>query len=464
MPIVPVVRFWSTDESIGLDELVRALKGQSSRYRRVMVPAADRAAIAAALGIRIADSVRGGNPAAIERAVKHGALGLIRGADLPFSVRALAIDGRSLFGNGRIDTLARWPLTIQVSVPPDQVWDQVKTWTLVAGGDSMTDRGIYERVVNRHRGLDYPFAGGRVRVTGHYCCGPRVQGWPAYEVPSYRSLGDRGVVRALVRDADVAIANHESPTPRNWVFHLHSTVFSGDPALTEIFTRAGIDWFSLANNHVRDFGTDGIMDTRRTMDRWGIAYTGAGENVDQAGRISYRRVKGVRVALIACSAITGNWASRTSGGALPCKDRYVLPRIREADRKADVVIVFPHWGVEYKSNPLRSQRRYANRWQKAGADLVIGAHSHVAGAIEQKGRTPVFYSLGNFIFDQNFRTSTMESVLLEATFHGDRLVQLRLHPFLTHDQAQPNLLDPRTDDGRAVLRTIRRASNDWLDW
>ena len=149
---------------------------------------------------------------------------------------------------------------------------------------------------------------------------------------------------------------------------------------------------------------------------------------------------------------------------MPCKDKYVLPAIKQARKKADIVIVFAHWGVEYNHHPMKSQRQSAAALAKAGATLVLGAHSHVAGAIGQFGDTTVLYSLGNFIFDQNFRTDTMESVLAELTWQGDRLVQLRLHPILTIDQAQPNLLDPATDDGRALLKTIRSASRKLVDW
>jgi poly-gamma-glutamate synthesis protein (capsule biosynthesis protein) len=103
-------------------------------------------------------------------------------------------------------------------------------------------------------------------------------------------------------------------------------------------------------------------------------------------------------------------------------------------------------------------------WIEAGADLVIGSGTHVVGSIEQIDNGLVLYSLGNFMFDMNWATYVMESVMPEMTFEGDRLVQVRLHPLLLHDQAQLNLLNPRTDDGKAIMQTIRRASKDWLDW
>ena len=151
-------------------------------------------------------------------------------------------------------------------------------------------------------------------------------------------------------------------------------------------------------------------------------------------------------------------------GATPCNDRYIVKDIKRAAREADLVIVFPHWGVEYTRQPLPSMRKHAARWVKAGADLILGAHSHVAGAIEDIEGIPVLYSLGNLIFDQHWSTDTMESALLEATFAGPRLLSLRLHPYIVHATSQPNLLEPASAEGRRLLRAIRSASADWLDW
>jgi hypothetical protein len=462
MPIVPVIGFWATETAITRDDLVAALRGQGGGYDRVLVPSADRDAIAEALGITIAPSVESAEPAAIERAIKRGGvLGLVRASDVTYRMRTLGIGGDTLFGNDRLRNVDNWPLIATVSGPAGSAWDQKATWTLVAGGDSFTDRGIYERVVNRKKGIDFPFDGGTARVTGHYCCGPFVT--PGHPVPSYELSGPKGIVRAMTKDADLAIANHESPIPNNWAFHLHGFLFSGDPALTEIFTRAGIDWMSLANNHIKDYGTSGIVDTRKNLDKWGIKYAGAGKDLRQAREYSVLEVKGVRVAIIPCVGVgAAAYASKNSGGGTPCKNRFLLPDIREASGRADFVIVFPHWGVEYDRDPTGSQRQLAADWVEAGADLVLGAHSHVAGAIEEIDGSPVFYSMGNFIFDQNWATYTMESFLLEATFQGDRIVQVRLHPFLSHDQAQPNFLDPAKDDGKALMKAVRQAS--FIDW
>ena len=97
-----------------------------------------------------------------------------------------------LFGNDRVRNGRRLAATAAQCGPGGERGTSRRTWTLVAGGDSFTDRGIYERVVNRNKGVDYPFDGGTARVTGHHCCGPFVDGYP---VPSYELSGPKGIVR-----------------------------------------------------------------------------------------------------------------------------------------------------------------------------------------------------------------------------------------------------------------------------
>jgi len=222
---------------------------------------------------------------------------------------------------------------------------------------------------------------------------------------------------------------------------------------------------SLANNHIKDYGAEGIADTRRILRQHGLAFGGAGEDLEQARRVRSLEIGETSVALIGCVGVArAAWAGPETSGGTPCLDRYLVPDIKAAVRRGDVVVIVPHWGVEYTRQPLPSMRRHAARWVKAGAHLILGGHSHVAGAIEEIEGSPVLYSLGNLIFDQQWSTDTMESALVETTFLGDRLVALSLHPYLIHATSQPNLLDPASGEGRRLLRQVRVASADWLDW
>lgn len=477
LPIVAVAGFWSKAVGISRRDARSALEsGKARGYTRVVVEDGIRDALADALSIKVHADVKTRDVAGVEVAVARGALGFLAAPDIRPRVRALRMNGASLFGNDRVRRNSQWPLTVRVASPAvadptpgvtsavlaDEAWSQERTWVLVAAGDSFTDRGVYDNVVRKGKGVDFPFDGGTARVTGHGCCDPVFND---NVVPRYVLTGNKGVVRDLFKKAELAITNHEAPVTDGWAFHASGTRFSGKPELTKIFTRAGIDWVSLANNHIKDYGSDGIKDTRRILKKHGIGFGGAGKNLAQARRVSYLDVDEATVAIIPCVGVGhAAWAGPGASGGTPCLDRYLVPDIKKASRRADFVIVFPHWGVEYTRKPLPSMRKHAARWAKAGADLILGAHSHVAGAIEDIDGAPVLYSMGNLIFDQHWSTNTMESFLVEATFHGGCLVQLQLHPYIVHSQAQPNLLDASSGEGRRLLREVKAASRSWLDW
>ena len=464
MPIVPVARFWSKAEKLRLGRVVTALEtGEAPGFKAVMVEKGIADALAAELGIELHADVKRGDPARIERALSNGALGLIAASDVTPSMRMLALDGHSLTGNERLEKIDKWPLALSMELPEGDGWDQKKTWVLVAGGDSFTDRGVYDTVVRKGKGADYPFDGGTARVTGHGCCDPVFND---NIVPRYVLTGNKGLVRKLFKNAELAIANHEQPVTESAAFHTSGTRFSGKPALTKIFTSGGIDFLSLANNHIGDYGSAGIKDTRRILRKHDIAFGGAGKDLEQARKVTYLDADGTRVAIIPCLDIVKvYWAGPDKAGATPCRDQYIVKDIKQAKRDggADVVIVFPHWGVEYTRQPLPAMRKHAARWVKAGADLVLGGHSHVAGAIEEIDGTPVLYSLGNLIFDQHWSTNTMESALLEATFHGGQLVEMRLRPYIIHGTSQPNSARPRQGRGAPAAsspcRRHRRAGS-----
>jgi hypothetical protein len=459
VPIVPVVRFWATETSITRAELVSALQGRSSRYRDVLVPAPDRARIGASLNTTLAASVRSGTVSQIRSAVRRGALGLLRVSDVTPAVRVLAVDGVALFGTKRAARLDGWPLLVSATGVAPELVDPGRTWTIVAAGDILLDRGVARQVKVLGKGVDFPFDGGSAEITGYRCC----SGF-GYRVPTYRRTGDSGAVRDLLTSADVAMANLESPVDDEFRYHTSGTVFSGDPKLLDGVQRAGIDFASLGNNHIRDAGTDGVLETIAELRRRGIRYAGADRGVAAARRPAQFETHGVKIAVISCDAIASSYWTTSSSrtGSRSC-GRDMETDIRAAKRQANIVIVYPHWGVEYRAQPTTQQRNWAEQWIAAGADLVIGNHAHWAGAVEQIDGKLVFYALGNFVFDQMWREQTMEGLILELTFQGRELKQAWLHPTLIIDQAQPNFMDP-ADDGRRVIDQVRAASQGLLPY
>jgi poly-gamma-glutamate synthesis protein (capsule biosynthesis protein) len=454
MPFVPVVSFWSTSTSIQMSDLLAALRGDRTRFSQVIVPAEDAAAIGTAIGGQLdADT---GSVADINAAVKNGALGLLRATDVTPAVRALGIGGVNLFGNARVAATTDWPLLLPVD--SGQPWQQQKSWTIVAAGDIMLDRGVAEQTTILGKGGDYLFDGGTAQITRIRCCS-----YFGYDYPVIQKTGNGGAVRQLLSGADIAMANLETAVLVNAPYHTGGLTFTSDASLLPSLARAGLDWMSNANNHSRNAGARGILTAISELEKNGIAHSGAGADPVAAGAPAYLEANGVRVAIIACDAIAPSYqAAPGKVGTNNCKRSDIAGEVRQAKAHADLVIVFPHWGIEYRPRPVTYQRQLAAEWVAAGADMIIGSHSHFAGAMESIDGHLVFYSLGNFVFDQDFRTGTMMGVVPEMTFNGTTLVQVWLHPTLITD-CQPNLADTAVDQ-HIVLDQMRSASEGLLGY
>jgi hypothetical protein len=469
VPIVPVTSFRAPWDSTDAAEVAAVIGGTSKRYRALEVVRADAVMVLAAVRPTSAGAetrvVLAADAAAVRRdlAAHRDRLGFLRLADVDASVRALGWGGASLFGVDRVATLADWPLTIDgptAAAAAAPAYDPATGWTLVAGGDINLDGSVAYHVKTLGLGVDFPFDGGTARITSHYCCSSR-----GSLLPRAARTGNAGAVRSLLSKADLAIANFENPAPDAFVYHPGGYRFSADPALIEGVANAGIDWVSLANNHIGDAGATGIADTIRNLDRWGIAHGGAGVNLSAARAPSILAASGLKVAILGYDTIKPAYGA---GPTMPGSNEMSATRVRAdvaAARAlgADLVVVFPHWGVEYTANPIAYQRSLAHAAIDAGADLVIGNHPHWAGAIELYKGVPTFYALGDFVFNIDRSEQTEEGITLELTYTGTRLVQVRMHPYLILDGSQPNFLDP-AGSGQVVLKQVFGASRGLLPW
>ena len=173
----------------------------------------------------------------------------------------------------------------------------------------------------------------------------------------------------------------------------------------------------------------------------------------------------MKVAFLAYDTIAkGSAAGPNRAGSAQLTAKAVKADVAAARKRgAQVVIVFPHWGSEYDPTPFNGQRSLAHAAIDAGADLVIGNHAHWAGAVELYKGKPIWYALGNFVFDQTWSEPTMEGITLELTFRGSTLVQARMRPHIILDKAQPNFLDER-GDGKIVMGQVYEASKGVLPW
>jgi Bacterial capsule synthesis protein PGA_cap len=472
--IVPVTDFRSPATGTTLAEVKAILAGTSDQYNALELVSADAGAILAALKVsppsvasRLVNAATA-SALAGDMAAYPDRLGFLRADEVGPSVRALAWGGNALFGEARVKSLAAWTLHASLPVvvtgggtPTKVAYDPATAWTVFAGGDILLDRGVALTVKIDGKGVDYPFAGGTARITSHYCCSSF--GWPLIKTAT---TGGAGAVRNLISGADLAFANFENPAPNKFVYHTQGTVFSADPALIAGLAHAGFDLVGIANNHIRDAGSQGILDTVRNLDKWSIAHAGAGATLAAARRPAIVQEGGVKVAFLAYDTIASAAvaATATRAGAAILTAAAVKADVAGARTAgAQVVIVFPHWGVEYRAVPPTASVALAHAAIDAGADMVIGNHPHWAGAMEVYKGKPIWYALGNLVFDQTWSEQTEEGITLEMTFEGPRLVQVRMRPHVILDRAQPNFLDPG-GSGSVVVDRVFGASKGLLPW
>jgi len=223
----------------------------------------------------------------------------------------------------------------------------------------------------------------------------------------------------LYQWADATVANLEGTvTDNRSVAKPNLLRFTFDPALMARLKRIGFTHVSLANNHHNDFGEDGRAQTAANLDAAGITHFGEYFNGD--GKLSTLvKANGVTVALVGWNEFSGvNWNG-------------TLEEIRRLDVVADAVVVMPHWSQEYRREPTPGQRRLARAFIDAGADAVLGGHPHVVQPLEIYRNRPVFYSLGNFVFDQFFSKETQQGLGLAITFRKGgatfQLLPLSMH-------------------------------------
>ena len=167
----------------------------------------------------------------------------------------------------------------------------------------------------------------------------------------------------------------------------------------------GFNFFSIANNHILDQGQTGLLETQKNLDEMGFDYVGCPDRKVDECSLKMIKVSNKKVAMLGYSMVYG-----------VLDEEKMLAQITEAKKQADLAIVNMHWGVEYEEQARSNQVALAHKMIDAGADVIIGSHPHVVQNMEIYEGKPIFYSLGNFIFDQYFSLETQEGMAVGVDF------------------------------------------------
>jgi AmmeMemoRadiSam system protein B len=292
-------------------------------------------------------------------------------------------------------TTSYFSVVFQKGIPENNL--QVET--ILLGGDMMLGRGI-EKLI-KENSIYYPFL----------------------------------KIVQLLRGVDVVFANLEGPIIENiQETAMNEPKFNFRPEVLKAVKWSRINLLSLANNHIMDRGKEGLEETLDWLQRYQIRFIGA-----PLPAPSFAHSKNIKNYYFA----TKQSVFLAFNRVLPYIDYQaeIIKGIQKARQSnpEKIIIVSMHWGNEYQAHSGIDERELAGKIVDAGADIIIGHHPHVVWEIEMVKGKPVFYSLGNFIFDRQFLPETREGLTIGLTISNDKLT-FRLFP-IKDQSGQPVLME-----------------------
>ena len=305
--------------------------------------------------------------------------------------------------------------------------------SLVAVGDISYSRGV-ERIVKKQNDINYPFL----------------------------------KIHDYLKSADLVFGNLETPITQGSEISDFEIIFRSNPGTEQALKQAGFSILSLANNHTPNFGEKGLKDTFNFLENADIKYVGAGQNEQEAYQPAYIEKKGIKFAFLAyndADVVPAYYeASANRAGTAFMRMDKMTEAVKEAERKANFVIVSMHAGIEYAEKSNDSQVNFAHAAIDSGADLVLGHHPHVVQTLEHYKSKYIFYSLGNFVFDQPQSKETKEGLAIKIYFAKNGINKISLLPVVVENLAQPRMAN-KIEAVKILQRlNFSLASQDVYSW
>lgn len=279
--------------------------------------------------------------------------------------------------------------------------------------------------------------------------------WPTRELQPYLSA------------ADIALVNLECVISGRGAFfdkgERRPYYYRAPAEMVNVLVAAGVTATTTANNHAMDFGPDALVEQSALLSRAGIAAAGGGGNIKEASRPIYLRAGDLIVAVISFATDQKLLAASDSSGGIfsaqgsPAALGVLAQVIREARSHADLVVVSPHWGTNWRESPSEDIRRLAWGIIDEGADAILGHSAHILQGIEVYAGRPIVYDMGSLLFDRVFENRLRFSALFELLFDHEGLHGLVIRPLkLEPGQVRPATLNERG----AIFRLLEGLSKE----
>ncbi|MDD4238809.1 MAG: CapA family protein [Desulfotomaculaceae bacterium] len=251
-------------------------------------------------------------------------------------------------------------------------------------------------------------------------------------------------IEKYLKSGDIVFGNLENPITPGREILMPEMTLRAELGVEIALKDAGFTVLSLANNHLPDFGSQGVLDTMDYLDSTGIGHAGAGKTEGEAFAAEFIEVKGLKLAFLAFTDpafVPDSYLAREEHTGVAFFDQEKMrAAVHDAGEKADFVVVSMHAGTEYETGPDLAQKRFARLAVDAGADLVLGHHPHVVQKIEKYKGKYIFYSLGNFVFDQKWSRATRVGLAAKIFITPEGVEKFELLPVYINDQDQPQVL------------------------
>ncbi len=249
-------------------------------------------------------------------------------------------------------------------------------------------------------------------------------------------------IHQFLRGIDLVIGNLEGPIVKNPPdFDKTSLKFAFSSEVTKVLSFSNFNLVSLANNHTFDTGETGFKETKEFLKQSHINFVGHPIRCDKDFLFKKENI----IILAFNKTFPFNCSEE--------KIAEIVKKIRKLNPKKFLIVIF-HWGEEYQPKSSIFQQKLAHKVIEAGADLIIGSHSHVVQEIEEYQRKLIFYSLGNFVFDQYFSKETQESLALGVEIYPQKVIY-RLFP-IQSKLGQPFLMNQK--DSQKFLKKLAQES------
>ncbi len=228
---------------------------------------------------------------------------------------------------------------------------------------------------------------------------------------------------SLLKSADLTFINLESPFYDHCPTTNEGMIFCADPKAVRGLIYSGADVVNLANNHILNYGSKGLNFTQNLLHQKNIDY------LSPSGNLVIKKIKSTRFGFLGFNLTSGYQEGK------------IIEKVKEAKPKVDLLIVSFHWGTEYAEKPSLKQTNLARQVVNAGANLILGHHSHVVQPVENYRGAKIVYSLGNFIFDQNWSEETRKGLVGIFTFQNKKLAKTEFREVYISDSYQPSFAD-----------------------